>query len=149
MENDFGIRLKEARLNKKYTQQKLCDILNNNYLSGSNNTLTRNAITMYETGARKPNYEILVALSYALNVDVNYLIGSSNKKHSHIVHHAYKTLEASIQNLIDQDNEELNTILFMLINNINDTLKVKGISTNTIGELNDLIYEYNKKRVSK
>lgn len=149
MENDFGIRLKEARLNKKYTQQKLCDILNNNYLSGNNNTLTRNAITMYETGARKPNYDILVALSYALNVDVNYLIGSSNKKHSHIVNHAYKTLEASIQNLIDQDNEKLNGILFMLINNINDTLKVKDISINALGELNDLIYEQNKKRVSK
>lgn len=37
----------------------------------------------------------------------------------------------------------------MLINNINDTVKVKDIATNTVGELNDLRYEYNKKRVSK
>ena len=149
MENDFGKRLKEARLNKKYTQQKLCDILNNNYLSGSNNTLTRNAITMYETGARKPNYDILVALSHALNVDVNYLIGSSNKKHSHIVNHAYKTLEASIQNLLEQDNEELNSLIFTLLTNINDTVKIKETSTNALVELNNLIYEYNKKRIAK
>lgn len=149
MENDFGKRLKEARLNKKYTQQKLCDILNNNYLSGSNNTLTRNAITMYETGARKPNYDILAALSHALNIDVNYLIGTSNKKHSHIVHHAYKTLEATIQNLLEQDNEELNTLIFMLLTNLNDTFKDENSSTHTLGEINNLIYEYNKKRASK
>ena len=92
--------------------------------------ITCNILTKEQT----TNYEILIALSYALNVDVNYLIGASNKKHSHIVHHAYKTLEASIQNLIDQEN---------------DTVKVKDIATNTVGELNDLRYEYNKKRYLK
>lgn len=79
MNNIFGIRLKEARKNKGYTQQTLCNTLNEYFLNDKGLSITRNSITMYENGARKPRYEVLVALSHILNVDVGFLLGLYDK----------------------------------------------------------------------
>lgn len=145
MNTDFGNRLKKARKNKGYTQQRLCELINEYYLSGTNTSITRNAITMYETGARKPNYEILVALSHALDIDINYLRGATNNKHSNIVEYAYKSLEASIHALLEQDNHELNNVLFSLLTNLRDTFNSEQCSIDTLITLNNTIYEQNKK----
>ena len=37
--------------------------------------VTESAISLYELGKRKPDYEMLLKLSEALNTDVNHLLG--------------------------------------------------------------------------
>lgn len=58
-------RLKQARLNSGYTQAQLGE------LSGVDKT----SICAYEKGTRTPTLETFVALSHALNLEPNYLLG--------------------------------------------------------------------------
>ncbi|WP_251855385.1 helix-turn-helix domain-containing protein [Enterococcus italicus] len=66
----FQHRIKELRLEKRYTQQEVADKLG----------ITRPAYTAYEAGKRQPDFEILKALSSLFEVTTDYLLGKSDKR---------------------------------------------------------------------
>lgn len=69
MTSSFSKRLKELREANKMTQGQLGDKIN----------ATRQAISNYEMGKREPDYITLEALADTFNVDINYLLGKTNK----------------------------------------------------------------------
>jgi len=64
--NTFGIKLKQARKNSNFSQEKLADLIG----------VTRVAITNYELGRNAPTYENIKKLSEILNTD----LASTNEK---------------------------------------------------------------------
>lgn len=66
----FQHRIKELRLEKRYTQQEVADKLG----------ITRPAYTAYEAGKRQPDFEILKSLSSLFEVTTDYLLGKSDKR---------------------------------------------------------------------
>ena len=62
---EFKDRLKELRLKKNFSQQRLADILDVN----------KQTISQYERGVRFPTKENLEALCDAFNVSSDYLLG--------------------------------------------------------------------------
>ncbi|WP_308655312.1 helix-turn-helix transcriptional regulator [uncultured Anaerococcus sp.] len=69
MSSNFSKRLKQLREANKMTQGQLGDKINT----------TRQSISNYEMGKREPDYETLEALADTFNVDINYLLGKTNK----------------------------------------------------------------------
>ena len=65
----FNDRLRELRKGKGLTQDEF----------SKQSGLTRSAISMYERGEREPNFETLEKLADFFNVDMNYLLGKSDK----------------------------------------------------------------------
>lgn len=69
MRSSFSKRLKELREANNMSQGQLGDKINT----------TRQSISNYEIGKREPDYETLEALADTFNVDINYLLGKTNK----------------------------------------------------------------------
>lgn len=69
---DYGNRIKAAREAAELTQEQL----------GNKIGLTGVSIMRYEKNQREPNQKILKLLANALNVSVDYLIGTSEEKWS-------------------------------------------------------------------
>lgn len=69
MRSSFSKRLKELREANNMSQGQLGDKINS----------TRQAISNYEMGKREPDYVTLEALADIFNVDINYLLGQTNK----------------------------------------------------------------------
>lgn len=69
MSSNFPKRLKELREANKMTQGQLGDKI----------STTRQSISNYEKGKREPDYITLEALADTFNVDINYLLGKTNK----------------------------------------------------------------------
>ena len=65
MESNFGDILKQLRQQENETQPMLAKILG----------VSRSTISMYESGAREPNFEMLEAIADHYNVDMNFLSG--------------------------------------------------------------------------
>lgn len=65
----FRTRLKELRIEKKLNQRELAEKL----------MIAPSTISMYENGNREPNFEILEQLADFFNVDLNYLLGKTDK----------------------------------------------------------------------
>ena len=65
----IGERVKEARINKNYTQEELGDIIG----------VSKVSICGYETGNRTPTMAMFLKLSDALDVTVDYLLGKELK----------------------------------------------------------------------
>lgn len=65
----FGKRLKILRESKKLNQEELASVLG----------VSKQTISNYENGKREANYENLEALADFFNVDMNYLLGKTNK----------------------------------------------------------------------
>lgn len=65
---DFKDRLRELRAEKGLTQQELGDAIGLHGMS----------ISGYERGVKKPSFEALDNLADALNVSIDYLLGSSD-----------------------------------------------------------------------
>lgn len=63
--NEFGIILKELRLERKISQRKLGE-----YLGVVNQT-----ISFWEIGSREPDLDMLVKISQYFNVSIDYLLG--------------------------------------------------------------------------
>ncbi len=61
----IGKRVKEARINKKYSQQELGDLLG----------VTKVSICGYENGTRQPTLDTFLKLLDTLEIDSNYLLG--------------------------------------------------------------------------
>ncbi|WP_101698537.1 helix-turn-helix domain-containing protein [Clostridium minihomine] len=68
MATDFSNTLKQLRKNKGLTQAELAQELG----------MSKSSISMYEIGAREPDFETLEAFADYFNVDMNYLTGWSD-----------------------------------------------------------------------
>lgn len=66
---DFSTRLKELRVLKELSQDDLAKTLG----------LAKSSISMYEKGKRKPSFEVLESLADFFNVDMDYLLGKTDK----------------------------------------------------------------------
>ena len=64
-ENNFARRLKFARYNTGWTQEKL----------GKKVKVPTSSIAQFETNARKPSFDTLKNLAVALNISADYLLG--------------------------------------------------------------------------
>lgn len=69
MASNFGERLKELRTSKKISQEELGNLVNT----------TKQTISNYETGKRNADYEMLESLADTFNVDIDYLLGKTDK----------------------------------------------------------------------
>lgn len=66
---EFSQILKQLRVERGMSQQEVADRLG----------LNKQAVSQYERGVRKPNFEIAEQLADIFNVDLNYLLGYSDK----------------------------------------------------------------------
>ena len=73
----FSTVFKNLRINNGYTQQELANRLG----------VSRSAVGMYENGEREPDFETLEAIADFFNVDMDYLMGRSNKITTIAAHH--------------------------------------------------------------
>lgn len=69
----FNKRLREMRMKRGFTQQKLADILD----------IALRSYQCYETGTRTPNYALLVQIADILDVSLDYLLGRDDFMKSH------------------------------------------------------------------
>ena len=65
----FDKILKLLRTEKNMSQQELADALG----------ISKSAVNMYERGERQPTFEILESIADYFNVDIDYLLGRTNK----------------------------------------------------------------------
>lgn len=66
---EFATIFKRLRTDRGLTQQELADKLG----------ITKGAVSMYERGERRPNFEIAEAITDYFGVDLTYLIGTTDK----------------------------------------------------------------------
>lgn len=76
----FANIFKTLRVTRGYTQEELSKRLD----------ISRSRIGMYETGAREPDFETLESIADFFNVDIDYLVGRTNKTTYIPESHAYK-----------------------------------------------------------
>ena len=67
---EFGERLKFLRNHHKMSQEQLANICG----------LTRSVISAYESGIRKPSYDVLICISKTFGVSTDYLLGINQKE---------------------------------------------------------------------
>ena len=67
---NFGVRLKELRLQSGMTQKQLAQKLR----------VTTSVISYYERQERCPSSEVLIRLSYIFHTSTDYLLGIEDKK---------------------------------------------------------------------
>ena len=65
----FDNILKLLRSERNMSQQELADALG----------ISKSSINMYERGERQPNFELLETIADFFNVDIDYLLGRTNK----------------------------------------------------------------------
>ena len=61
----FNKRLRDIRMKRGFTQQKLADTLN----------IALRSYQCYETGTRRPSYELLIQIGDILHVSIYFLLG--------------------------------------------------------------------------
>ncbi len=69
----FNKRLREMRMKRGFTQQRLADILD----------IALRSYQCYETGTRTPNYALLIKIADILDISIDYLLGRDEWLHSH------------------------------------------------------------------
>ena len=69
----FNKRLREMRMKRNFTQQKLADILN----------IALRTYQCYETGTRTPCYDLLILIAVTLDVSLDYLLGRDSFLETH------------------------------------------------------------------
>lgn len=69
----FNKRLREMRMKRNFTQQRLADELG----------IALRSYQCYETGTRTPNYSLLVLIADTLDVSLDYLLGRDSWMKSH------------------------------------------------------------------
>lgn len=62
---DLGLRLKEIRLQRGYTQESLARKINK----------SKTTISSYETNAQMPPLDVLISIASVYNVSLDYLVG--------------------------------------------------------------------------
>ena len=69
----FGKRLREMRMYRGLTQQKMADLLN----------VALRSYQCYEGGSRSPSYDLLIQIGDILDVSIDYLLGRDDFLKSH------------------------------------------------------------------
>lgn len=69
----FGKRLREMRMKRGFTQQKMADSLN----------VALRSYQCYEGGDRCPSYELLVQIGDILDASIDYLLGRDDFLKAH------------------------------------------------------------------
>ena len=95
----FGSKLRALRQEKELTQQQLADRLG----------VTKATISAYETNAKYPSVEVLIALATFFDVSADYLLGLSEQRPAEHVH------------LTDEQNQLINDLIrqFLYLNQKN------------------------------
>jgi transcriptional regulator with XRE-family HTH domain len=94
----FNIRLRELRKSRGLSQQKLADYTK----------VTKSSINMYERGEREPSLETIETFADFFNVDMDYIIGTSEVPNKALV---------SDWEVMQQTNEEMADIYFKMRKN--------------------------------
>ncbi|TYS50118.1 helix-turn-helix domain-containing protein [Bacillus infantis] len=76
---EFGERLRELRKEKRLTSKQF----------GEKFKLAESTISGYETGARKPDIELIKAFAKFFDVTIDYLLGESSDRKGNIVGSAF------------------------------------------------------------
>lgn len=71
----FNKRLREMRMKRGFTQQRLADSLG----------IALRSYQCYETGTRTPCYELLVLIADTLDVSLDYLLGRDSFIKAHAI----------------------------------------------------------------
>ncbi len=71
----FNKRLREMRMKRGFTQQRLADSLN----------IALRSYQCYETGTRTPCYDLLILIADTLDVSLDYLLGRDDFMKSHAI----------------------------------------------------------------
>ena len=71
----FNKRLREMRMKRGFTQQRLADILD----------IALRSYQCYETGTRTPNYDLLILIADTLDVSLDYLLGRDDFMRAHAI----------------------------------------------------------------
>lgn len=100
----FADVFKNLRQSHRMTQEELASALN----------LSRSRVSMYEVGARCPDFEVLELIADYFNVDMDYLLGRSDKT---------TTLQAPAAALSRDENK-----LLSLYRDLNDSGKKMALS---------------------
>ncbi|AJH02208.1 hypothetical protein LF65_05701 [Clostridium beijerinckii] len=137
MENIFARRMKEIRVSKNLTQQQLADFINDENLIEKK--VSRASITRYENGTRTPDYATLAAIGIALNVDTDYLIGKSDKRHFEITNVELSDFVDLISNIINKDNAHINDKLWKILSDLNDLIDI-SIKHNFLDNFQNMIH---------
>lgn len=74
----LGENIKQARLNKNWSQKDLAEAISN-----KEETFGNTAISNWENGISKPDADTIMSLCEALEVDANYLLDWEEKKASY------------------------------------------------------------------
>lgn len=69
----FNKRLRQMRMKRGFTQQKLADILD----------VALRSYQCYETGTRTPCYDLLILIADTLDVSLDYLLGRDEFMKAH------------------------------------------------------------------
>ena len=69
----FNKRLRQMRMKRGFTQQRLADILG----------IALRSYQCYETGTRTPNYDLLINIADTLDVSIDYLMGRDDFMKAH------------------------------------------------------------------
>lgn len=149
--NIFSQRLKEERKRCKLTQQQLADEIN---FELENNKITRTSITRYENGTRKPDLQTLTAISCVLNVDSDYLLGLTDKKHVFLLKEELGRFSDFISSITEKDNYTINDQIWSILSELTDILELSIEnnvldSTLTIFEKMQFIYAYSIRKSPK
>lgn len=83
--SNFSLRLKELRISKQLTQQKLADLIG----------VSKSSINMYERGTREPGLELLESLADFFNVDLDYIMGKVDIPRSNLITNSLNSPEIS------------------------------------------------------
>ena len=69
----FNKRLREMRMKRNFTQQRLADTIG----------VALRSYQCYETGTRTPNYDLLILIADTLDVSLDYLMGRDDFMKAH------------------------------------------------------------------
>lgn len=84
-------RLIDLRKEENLTQVELAKKLN----------ISRSSLSMYENGERRPSFELADAMAAFFDVDLSYLLGTTDKKRSYYGHREQE--EANLEYLLQSD----------------------------------------------
>lgn len=128
MTSSFSKRLKQLREANQMTQGQLGDLINT----------TRQSISNYEMGKREPDYVTLEALADIFNVDMNYLLGKTDKT-TYIPSSSHRQLSKNEENLINSFNMLNNEGKEKVLNYTQDLVDSGKYSTETKPTVKEMI----------
>ncbi len=116
---DFGLRLKELRVQHKLSQEQL----------GRRVDRSKSVISSYENNLKMPSVDILKEFALIFNVSLDYLVGID------------KNEMISVNGLTQQQKQLLSTLVFEFHDN---TQRTAGLSERQQEILNILMKEFSK-----